>query len=159
MTAGALLACFVLAVAGWLAHYRFTAVRTPQLDFNPSRFNRCVLTHLDQLRKPYEPTPWLYNAHAQLLWLVLREALAPPLRYERTEILRMRDGGTTALDWLGLDRAASTPTLVMLPSITGDAQSMRIMVRELHRDTGWRVVVCTRRGHGGLGLSVPVINT
>jgi predicted alpha/beta-fold hydrolase len=47
----------------------------------------------------------------------------------------------------------------MLPSITGDAQSMRLVVRELHRDTGWRIVVCTRRGHGDLGLSVPVFNT
>jgi uncharacterized protein len=159
MTAGPFLALFGLAVFGWLAHYRATAVRPPRLDFHPSRFNHRLLTQLDQLRQPYAPTPWLYNAHAQLLWLLLREALAPALRYERSEVLRMRDGGTTALDWLGLDRPPSAPTLVMLPSITGDAQSMRIMVRELRRDTGWRVVVCTRRGHGDLDLPVPVFNT
>lgn len=148
-----------VAVLGWMAHYRLTAVRLPRLDFDPSPFNHAVLSRLEQLRRPYAPTPWLYSPHLQLLWLLLREAAAPALRYERTDILRMRDGGTTALDWLGLDVDASTPTLVVLPSITGDAQSMRLIVRDLRRATGWRIVVCTRRGHGGLALTAPVLNT
>jgi uncharacterized protein len=71
----------------------------------------------------------------------------------------MRDGGTTALDWLGLDCEPTTPTLVLLPSITGDAQSMSPVVRDLQRATTWRIVVCTRRGHGGLELTAPVLNT
>jgi predicted alpha/beta-fold hydrolase len=149
----------VAALAGWLVHHRRAARRTPQLDFNPSAFNAAVLARIDQLRRPYAPTPWLYNPHLQLLWLMLREAVAPALRYERTDVLRMRDGGTTALDWLGLDSPASTPTLVVLPSITGDAQSMRLVVRDLRRATGWRLVVCTRRGHGDLELTAPVVNT
>src|SRR5688500_15336866 len=78
-----------LAVTGWMAHYRMTAVREPQLDFDPSPFNNALLARVDQLRQPYAPTPWLYNTHLQLLWLLLREAAAPPLRYERTDILRM----------------------------------------------------------------------
>lgn len=148
-----------LAITSWLAHHRLTAVRTPRLDFNPSPFNQTMLARLDRLRRPYAPTPWLYNAHLQLVWLLLREAVAPALRYDRSEILRMRDGGTTALDWLGTDCAAAMPTLVVLPSITGDAQSVRLIVRELKAATGWRIVVCTRRGHGSLGLTVPVLNT
>lgn len=131
----------------------------PRLDYNPSPFNEALLPRLAQLRQPYAPTPWLANAHLQLLWLLLVDALAPALRYERRDVLRMRDGGTTALDWLGLDAPATAPTLVVLPSITGDAQAMRGLVRDLHRATGWRVVVCTRRGHGGLALTAPVLNT
>ena len=149
----------VLATAAWMAHYKLTAVRAPRLDFNPSAFNEALLARLQQLRQPYKPTPWLYNPHLQLLWLLLRVSVAPPLRYERTEVLRMRDGGTTALDWMGLDCDPSAPTLVVLPSITGDAQSMRHIVRDLRRTTGWRIVVCTRRGHGNLELTAPVINT
>jgi predicted alpha/beta-fold hydrolase len=148
-----------LVVAVWMAHARRAAVRPPQLDFDPSAFNAAVLARLDSLRRPYAPTPWLGNAHLQLAWLLLLEAFAPALRYERTERLRMRDGGTTALDWLGLDGAASTPTLLVLPGITGDAQSMRLIVRDLRRATGWRIVVCTRRGHGDLALTAPVLNT
>lgn len=148
-----------LGAAGWLAHHRLAAVRAPRLDYAPTPFNAALLQRLVQLQRPYVPTPWLYNAHLQLAWLLLEEALAPPLRYERTDVLRMDDGGTTALDWRGLDRPATAPTLVVLPSITGDAQSSRVVVRSLQRATGWRVVVCSRRGHGGLALTSPRFNT
>lgn len=148
-----------LGAAGWAAHYRLAAVREPELHFNPSGFNRRLLARLDQLRQPFRPTPWLYNRHLQLLWVLVRETLAPPLRYERTDVLRMRDGGTTALHWLGLEAPPDAPTAVVLHSITGDAQSVRDLVCDLRRRTGWRVVVCTRRGHGGLPLTAPVFNT
>jgi predicted alpha/beta-fold hydrolase len=157
----ALLAASVLVVilaAAWLAHARLGAARAPRLDFNASPFNEAVLARVAELRRPYAPTPWLFNAHLQLLWLMVRETFSPRLRYERTDVLRMRDGGTTALDWLGLDAGAATPTLVVLHSITGDAQSSRLLVRELRQATGWRVVVCTRRGHGELALTTPVFN-
>ena len=155
----AILVCVItLVLAGWLAHYFHAAVRAPRLDFDDSPFNGALLARLDQLHRPYAPTPWLANAHLQLLWLLLLDTVAPALRYDRTEVLRMRDGGTTALDWLGLDAAPATPTLVVLPSITGDAQGMRLIVRDLRRATGWRIVVCTRRGHGGLELTAPVLN-
>lgn len=130
-----------------------------RIDAHPSAFNERVLARLDRLRRPYRPTPWLRGPHAQLLWLILGEALAPALRYARTDTLRMRDGGTTALDWLGLDRDPATPTLVLLHGITGDAQGTRRVARDLQRATGWRIVVCTRRGHGGLRLTTPVFNT
>lgn len=150
--------CFA-AVAGLATHWRRTAVRPPRLDYHPSPFNEAVVARVEPLHAPYAPTPWLYNAHLQLLWLLLREAVTASLRYERTDVLRMRDGGTTALDWLGLDAAPATPTLVVLPSITGDAQTSRGLVQDLRRATGWRVVVCARRGHGDLPMTAPVINT
>ena len=61
----------------------------PQLDFNPSPFNERLVARLDRLRWPYAPTPWLFNAHLQLLWLLLRDAVLPALKYERTDALRM----------------------------------------------------------------------
>ncbi len=134
-------------------------MRRPRLDYHPSDFNRAVVDQLDQLQRTYRPTPWLYNPHLQLLWLLLREAIAPQLRYERRDVLTMRDGGTTSLDWLGLEAAPNAPTLVLLHTVTGDAQSMRVIAREMHEATGWRVVLCTRRGHGGLPLTAPLINT
>jgi predicted alpha/beta-fold hydrolase len=158
LTAAALGASALLA-ANWTTRHPRAAARKPKLDFNPSSFNKSVVARIDQLRRPYVQTPWLFNAHLQVLWLLLHESLAPALRYERTDLLRMRDGGTTALDWIGLDEPASTPTLLVLPGITGDAQSMRSIVRDLRRATGWRIVVCTRRGHGDLELTSPLFNT
>lgn len=148
-----------LAVALWAAHYRLTAVRMPQLEYQPSDFNLRIVEQLEQLRRPYRPTPWLYNTHLQLLWLLLTEALAPLLRYDRTDTLTMRDGGTTSLDWLGLECAAQTPTLVVLHTVAGDRQSMRACITDLRKTTGWRIVLCTRRGHGDLPLTAPAINT
>ena len=148
-----------LCLLVWLMHYRLCAARPPRLDFYPSAFNRAVVDRLDQLRQAYRPTPWLYNTHLQLLWLLLQEAVVPPLRYERRDLLTMRDGGTTALDWLGLDAAPNAPTLVLLHTVTGDAQSMRGIAADLRKATGWRVVLCTRRGHGGLPLTAPRVNT
>jgi predicted alpha/beta-fold hydrolase len=153
------LAASAIAAAIWMSRAQREHVREPQLDFHPSRFNKSVLARLDQLREPYAPTPWLFNAHLQMAWLLLCEAVSPALRYERHEILRMRDGGTTALDWIGLEAAPTTPTLVVLPSITGDAQSMRSIVRDLRRATGWRAVVCARRGHGDHAHTAPTLNT
>ncbi|MGQ0621395.1 MAG: YheT family hydrolase [Panacagrimonas sp.] len=151
----------LLSMAGalWALHYRLTAVQTPGLVFRSSDFNLRVVDRLADLRRPYRPTPWLYNTHLQLAWLLLQETIAPPLRYERTDVLRMRDGGTTSLDWLGLDSAPQAPTLVLLHTVTGSPQSMRLLARDLREATGWRLVLCTRRGHGGLPLTAPVINT
>ena len=136
-----------------------TGADAPRLHYGPSPFTDAVVRRLGQLHAPYRPTPWLPNAHLQLAWLVLREAVAPRLDYDLTETLLMPDGGTIALDWLGMDRGPTRPTLVLLPSITGDAHGSRVIVRDLQRATGWRVVVCTRRGHGDLALTAPRVNT
>src|SRR5688500_15980420 len=108
--AAAALGASALVAAKWIARGQRAATRKPTLDFNPSPFNKSVLARIDQLRRPYVQTPWLPNAHLQVGWLLVKELLAPALRYERTDILRMRDGGTTKLDWIGLDEPATTPT-------------------------------------------------
>jgi predicted alpha/beta-fold hydrolase len=126
---------------------------------SPGEVANAIAAQLPQLREPYVPTPWLRNAHLQLLWLMLAEAVAPRLRYDRVEVLRMRDGGTTSLHWLEDGCGPRTPTLVVLHSIAGDDQSSRTLIRELRRATGWRIVLCLRRGHGGLALTAPALNT
>ena len=70
----------------------------------------------------------------------------------------MRDGGQTALAWCGHGLPADTPTILVLHTLTGSPQSMAELVQDLHRETGWRVVVCLRRGHADLPLSTPRLN-
>lgn len=147
----------VIAAVLWTAHYLRTAVRMPALHYNSA--NADIVRKLPQLHEPYRPTPWLYNRHLQIAGYIAREHFAPRLRYERSDTLVMDDGGTTSLEWLGLHVRPSTPTIVVLHTISGDAQSIRSIVVDLHRQTGWRVVVCTRRGHGGLRVTAPRFNT
>ena len=70
----------------------------------------------------------------------------------------MSDGGITGIAWYGLDLPANTPTIVLLHTITGSPESMRELVRDLHKYTGWRVALCLRRGHAHLPMPVPKMN-
>ena len=97
-----------------VAYYLKTAARKPQLVFRDTGFNRDMLTRLPQLSQRFFPTPWLFNTHLQLIVLGMKKTFSPALDYSHTDMLTMRDGGTTSLDWIGLDTAADTPTPVRI---------------------------------------------
>ncbi|AXI02680.1 YheT family hydrolase [Aquirhabdus parva] len=140
-------------------NYWFRAAKKPKLFSVKCEDNQYIIQNIDQLNKKYYPTPWMYNTHLQLIALGLTKKFAPALRYDKVETLNMADGGHTALAWLGYDRAPTTPTIVVLHTITGSPQSMRGFMKDLAQMTGWRVVMCVRRGHADLKLEVPKINT
>lgn len=146
-------------VAGWALHYRFSAAVPLRLDGRDTPLTRRLRERIALLREPYRPTPWLYNRHLQLAWQWFSERRVPPVVYDREQRLAMGDGGTTALHWMDRDRAATVPTVVLLHGLIGDAQSVGSMAVDLQRLTGWRIVVCTRRGHGELPLTAPRLST
>lgn len=137
--------------------------RRPQLICHDNPRNRHVADALQQLHEDFRPTPWLFNAHAQLIFYNLRKAI--PQRHQRgaslydyREQLTMRDGGLTALLWCGSDLPPDAPTIVVLHTITGSPDSMAELVRDLRVGTGWRIVLCLRRGHADLPLVTPRMN-
>lgn len=139
--------CLLLATA-WFIHYQHRVAAKPTLVYNNTPLNQRLLARLPRLQRAFKPTPWAYNTHLQLLWLVLKDKFTPALPYHRHQQLTMADGGTTSLAWLDSTSNPAAPTLVVLHTIAGTPHSMRALVQHLHRSTGWRVVVCTRRGHG-----------
>ncbi|HET8730452.1 MAG TPA: alpha/beta fold hydrolase [Moraxellaceae bacterium] len=130
----------------------------PQLHWHDNARNRHIVAALPQLHDAFRPTPWLFNAHAQLIFHGLRKKGQSQPLYDRHDRLTMRDGGQTALAWCGYELPAETPTIVVLHTLTGSPQSMAELVQDLRRETGWRIVVCLRRGHAGLPLPVPRLN-
>lgn len=133
--------------------------RTPQVHCQDNARNRQVVDALPQLRTPFRPTPWLFNAHAQLIFHGLRKTKPQDgALYDHQEILPMADGGLTALHWKGHALPAATPTIAVLHTITGSPASMAELVRDLHAATGWRIVLCLRRGHADLPLATPRLN-
>jgi predicted alpha/beta-fold hydrolase len=133
--------------------------RKPQLHCHDNAQNRELLASLPQLQQAFRPTRWLFNAHAQLVFHGLRkgrQSTAPV--YDHTDRLTMSDGGHTALAWRGHGLPGATPTIVVLHTITGSPESMSHMVWDLHANTGWRIVLCVRRGHADLPLTTPRIN-
>lgn len=137
---------------------QWRGVATPGLHFADTVDNRQLVAQLTQLTQKFQPTPWLYNTHLQLVFLGVRKKASKPLNYDRIDTLTMSDGGKTALTWLGYDLPALTPTIVLLHTITGSPHSMQELVQDLHKLTGWRIVLCVRRGHADLGLQTPQLN-
>lgn len=149
----------LLGILGIMGHYFRTAVHRPELSFQRNAENLTLINKVPRLTNRFWATPWLYNGHLQLLGLGLKKSFAPRLQYDRVDTLKMTDGGTTALHWLGSDLPEEQPTLVVLHTITGSPHSMRGFIRDLHKLTGWRIVLCQRRGHGDLKLTSPKFNT
>ena len=157
MTTAMVALCALLI--GFAAYYLGVVARRPQLIYQANAHNAELLARLPRLTRRFWATPWAANGHLQIFVAGIQEALSPRLVYDRVETLRMSDGGTTALHWLGADLPAHTPTLAVLHTITGTPQNMRVFVRDMQRLTGWRIVLCERRGHGELPLTSPRFNT
>jgi predicted alpha/beta-fold hydrolase len=111
------------------------------------------------LRAGFAPAWWVRNSHLQNVLTVMRSDSAPPLAWDLEERLTMPDGGTVSVQWHGLDAAADTPVLVVLHTITGSGDGLRRFIANIHARLGWVVAACNRRGHAGLELTAPQINT
>lgn len=139
------------------------ADRKPQVTCHDNLRNRHVVSSLQQLHEDFTPTPWLFNGHAQLIFHGLRKSLSRQKRrtatlYDHYDPLIMGDGGRTALLWCGSKLSPDTPTIVVLHTITGSPDSMAELVNDLSAATGWRIVLCLRRGHADLPLITPRLN-
>lgn len=116
---------------------------------------RELVEGLPLLRARYWPTPWCVEGRLQtVVGSVLRSALLPREPHRR-QLLRLRDGGTAALDWLQPERARG-PVLLVVPGLTGGAQAdyVRVMAASARR-LGARPVVLAQRGLAGLPLTSP----
>ena len=137
---------------------RFIGTDTPTLYYNSTGVFKDVLARLPQLSEKYRPTPWLCNAHAHILYFDLIKKNTIKLKYDALEKLEMSDGGITGIAWYGLHLPETTPTIVLLHTITGSPESMRELVKDLAKYTGWRIALCVRRGHADLPMPVPKMN-
>ncbi len=134
-----------------------TRPQKPRIYCQDNSYNRQIIRNLDQLHQVYRPTPWLFNGHMQMLFLSARKNNAAQA-YDHIEQLTMSDGGQTALAWVGYELPPTTPTIVVLHTLTGSPKSMQELVLDLHNTTGWRIVLCVRRGHADLPLTQPQFN-
>jgi predicted alpha/beta-fold hydrolase len=129
----------------------------PRVYCKDNSYNRKVINQLPLLNQIFRPTPWLFNNHMQLMFLNARKNNKAHA-YDYIEQLTMSDGGQTALTWMGYDLPANIPTIVVLHTLTGSPKSMQELVVDLHQTTGWRVVLCVRRGHAEMPLTQPQFN-
>jgi predicted alpha/beta-fold hydrolase len=122
-------------------------------------WHHAVLERCPSLRGGFEPSFWVRNTHVQSVLTVVRGEGARPLAWDMDERLTMPDGGTVSIQWLGLDATEDTPVLVVLHTITGSGDGLRRFIADIRERLGWVVAACNRRGHAGLELTAPRINT
>ncbi|GAB9465382.1 hypothetical protein Gpo141_00002792 [Globisporangium polare] len=89
--------------------------------------------------------------------------LQASIKYER-EVLKLRDGGHTSLDWAieasgppskdGKPLQHDSPIVVVLHGLMGCSDAMRSLCAEALAH-GYRSVVFNKRGHGGMALATP----
>ena len=147
-----------IAALSRLSFDRLTGAGQPEIYVKPASAMQHRLENLAQLKQKYRPTPWLSNTHLHLIYFDLIKKRRVWLHYDAIEQLNMADRGVTAIAWLGLDLPVDTPTIVIMHTITGTPESMRELVRDLNKYTGWRIALCLRRGHAGLPMTIPQIN-
>lgn len=145
----------VLTLFAWY----WRQARRPELTYSDNSLTQHILGSVPRLTRRYRPTPWLFNAHLQIIAIDLKKRLRSSKAYDHTQIMTMNDGGTTGLFWMGHDLPEDAPTMLVFHTITGSAESMRDTLNELQLASGWRVVLCVRRGHGSLPLTSPKFNT
>ncbi|XP_076035797.1 abhydrolase domain containing Hydr1 [Oratosquilla oratoria] len=149
----------VLGVAlssGFLLYYLAEAVKRPTLACGSQNWHEFLKSHLTILKERYWPTLWCFESRAQTILASVIRSRIPDISYTR-EVLQLRDGGQVCLDWLHEDgMALSTPTVIILPGLTGSSQSEYVKSFVLAaRGEGTRCVVFNNRGRGGIDLKTP----
>lgn len=76
---------------------RAKVAKAVEIVANPTAFNKELLERLTKLKDPYKPFLFISNRHVETIFAAFFRAL-PTVKYRR-EYLRMKDGGTVALDW------------------------------------------------------------
>lgn len=122
-------------------------------------WNEALLAACPSLRAGCVPPRWARNAHVQNLLTIVRDRTTPPVTWDLDERLVLADGGTVSIQWLGLDANADTPVLVAMHTIRGSGDGLRRFLVSVREKLGWVVAACNRRGHAGLPLTAPQINT
>ena len=122
-------------------------------------WHSAILQQASSLREGFRPSFWVRSSHVQNALAVVRGDTAPSLPWDLEERLTMTDGGTVSVQWTGLSQPAHAPVLVVLHTITGSGDGLRRFIASMRARCGWVVAACNRRGHGGLELTAPQINT
>ena len=118
-----------------------------------------VVDDCPSIREGCRPPFWARNGHVQAALSLLLDDRASSLEWDEEERIVLSDGGTVSLQWAGLAEPEDIPTLVCLHTICGSGHGLRRLIRSMRERLGWAVVACNRRGHSGLPLTAPRINT
>ncbi|XWS50160.1 hypothetical protein CRYUN_Cryun12cG0065100 [Craigia yunnanensis] len=133
-------------------------IHHPSLEVIGGARDRFLQALHTNLCLPYNPFPLIaWNRHVETIFAAFFRSV-PQVRLRR-ECLRVKDGGSVALDWVSGDHRRlppDSPVLILLPGLTGGSQDsyVRHMLTKA-KSKGWRVVVFNSRGCGDSPVTNP----
>ena len=121
--------------------YRVTLKYTPKLIFNKDGEIAKILLKMSSIKKPYRPTPWLFNKHLQTLFsLKLRGKTS---NKPQKEDVFFKDGGQVTIEYFVKDNLSlEAPICFLLHTFGGTSrESCTNFMADYFMKNNYRVVM------------------
>ena len=129
--------------------YRLRLKYIPKLFFNKEGEMSKILSKMYTSKKPYNPTPWLFNKHLQTMY-GLRLRGRSSFKPEREDII-FKDGGQSTIEYfVKKDLPEESPILYIVHTLGGGSrESCTNFMATYFMKNNYRVIICSCRGCNG----------
>ena len=129
--------------------YRLTIKYTPKLIFNKDGEMAKILNKMTSPKKPYKPTPWLFNKHLQTIY-GLRLRGRSSYKPEREDVF-FQDGGQATIEYFMKENLPDeSPIAYMVHTLGGGSrESCTNFMAMYFMKNSYRVIICSCRGCNG----------
>ena len=135
------------------ALYRLSLQYAPKILSNPDSPITKLISKMSSLKKPYKPTPFLFNANLQTLWGL---RLRGKTNYKpRREVIFFEDGGQVTIDYFEEKDLEENASLVFIVHTLGGGtrESCTNFMAYYLMKRKFRVIIATCRGCNGSKIS------
>ena len=129
--------------------YRSTLKYTPKLFYNKEGEMAKILSEMTSIKKPYRPTPWLFNKHLQTIY-GLRLRGKSSYKPQREDVF-FKDGGQVTIEYFVKDNLPlEAPLCFIVHTLAGSSrESCTNFMATYFMKNNYRVVICSCRGCNG----------
>ena len=129
--------------------YRLILKYHPKLILNKDGQMAKILSNMNSLKKPYKPTPWLFNKHLQTIY-GLRLRGRSSYKPQREDVF-FKDGGQVTIEYFVKDNLSpEAPICYIIHTLGGGSrESCTNFMATYFMKNDYRVVICSCRGCNG----------
>ena len=133
----------------FFAIYRLTIKYKPKVICNEEGEISKILSQMNSIKKPYKPTPWLFNKHLQTMY-GLRLRGKSSYKPEREDVF-FKDGGQVTIEYFVKDNLPlEAPLCYIVHTLGGGSrESCTNFMATYFMKNDYRTVVCSCRGCNG----------
>ena len=129
--------------------YRITIKYKPKLIYNEEGEIPKIISKMKSIKKPYKPTPWLFNKHLQTIY-GLRLRGRSKYKPQREDVF-FKDGGQVTIEYFVKDNLSpEAPICYIIHTLGGSSrESCTNFMATYFMKNDYRVVICSNRGCNG----------